>query len=264
MKIKLGISPCPNDTFMFYHLINSNQFNLDLTIVDVEELNHKVLNHGLDISKVSIYTAMRVGEHYNLLDSGAALGRNCGPLLVTKAGSNEKRLEDSKIGIPGLYTTANLLFSLFANNGGKKMFMPFNRIMPAVTEGLVDFGVIIHEGRFTYKNHGLIKVVDLGEWWENISKLPIPLGGIVARRKLPEGLVREFSRTLRESIAKALGEKDKRNSPLYTYVRKYAQEMEMDVIKRHINLYVNDYSLSLGGEGRRAIDKLFKMAKELD
>jgi 1,4-dihydroxy-6-naphthoate synthase len=262
MKIKLGISPCPNDTFMFYHLINSNQFNLDLTIVDVEELNHKVLNHELDISKVSIYTAMKVKNHYNLLDSGAALGENCGPLLVTKV-KNVKKMKDAEIAIPGRNTTANLLFSLYAKNEGRKVFMPFSQIMPAVKEGLVDFGVIIHEGRFTYKNYGLTEVADLGKWWENLSKMPVPLGGIVSRRELPTKFVKEFTKALYDSISRALSEKEYQNSPIYSYVREHAKEMEMDVIKKHINLYVNDYSLSLGEDGRRAVDKLFNMAKEL-
>ena len=262
MKIKLGISPCPNDTFMFYHLINSNQFNLNLTIVDVEELNHKVLNHELDISKVSIYTAMQVMDHYNLLDSGAALGENCGPLLVTKE-KNVKKMKDAKIAIPGRYTTANLLFSLYTKNEGRKVFMPFSQIMPAVEEGLVDFGVIIHEGRFTYKNYGLAEVADLGKWWENLSKMPIPLGGIVSRRELPTKFVKEFTKALHDSISRALSEKEYQNSPIYSYVREHAQEMEKDVIKKHIDLYVNDYSLSLGEDGRRAVDKLFNMAKEI-
>jgi 1,4-dihydroxy-6-naphthoate synthase len=262
MKIKLGISPCPNDTFMFYHLINSNQFNLNLTIVDVEELNHKVLNHELDISKVSIYTAMQVMDHYNLLDSGAALGENCGPLLVAKE-KNVKKMKDAKIAIPGRYTTANLLFSLYTKNEGRKVFMPFSQIMPAVEEGLVDFGVIIHEGRFTYKNYGLAEVADLGKWWENLSKMPIPLGGIVSRRELPTKFVKEFTKALHDSISRALSEKEYQNSPIYSYVREHAQEMEKDVIKKHIDLYVNDYSLSLGEDGRRAVDKLFNMAKEL-
>lgn len=262
MKIKLGISPCPNDTFMFYHLINSNQFNLNLTIVDVEELNHKVLNHELDISKVSIYTAMQVMDHYNLLDSGAALGENCGPLLVAKE-KNVKKMKDAKIAIPGRYTTANLLFSLYTKNEGRKVFMPFSQIMPAVEEGLVDFGVIIHEGRFTYKNYGLAEVADLGKWWENLSKMPIPLGGIVSRRELPTKFVKEFTKALHDSISRALSEKEYQNSPIYSYVRKHAQEMGMDVIKKHIDLYVNDYSLSLGEDGRRAVDKLFNMAKEI-
>jgi len=262
MKIKLGISPCPNDTFMFYHLINSNQFNLNLTIVDVEELNHKVLNHELDISKVSIYTAMQVMDHYNLLDSGAALGENCGPLLVAKE-KNVKKMKDAKIAIPGRYTTANLLFSLYTKNEGRKVFMPFSQIMPAVEEGLVDFGVIIHEGRFTYKNYGLAEVADLGKWWENLSKMPIPLGGIVSRRELPTKFVKEFTKALHDSISRALSEKEYQNSPIYSYVREHAQEMGMDVIKKHIDLYVNDYSLSLGEDGRRAVDKLFNMAKEI-
>ncbi|MBW2652258.1 MAG: 1,4-dihydroxy-6-naphthoate synthase [Deltaproteobacteria bacterium] len=262
MKIKLGISPCPNDTFMFYHLINSNQFNLNLTIVDVEELNHKVLNHELDISKVSIYTAMQVMDHYNLLDSGAALGENCGPLLVAKE-KNVKKMKDAKIAIPGRYTTANLLFSLYTKNEGRKVFMPFSQIMPAVEEGLVDFGVIIHEGRFTYKNYGLAEVADLGKWWENLSKMPIPLGGIVSRRELPTKFVKEFTKALHDSISRALSEKEYQNSPIYSYVREHAQEMEKDVIKKHIDLYVNDYSLSLGEDGRRAVDKLFNMAKEI-
>ncbi len=262
MKIKLGISPCPNDTFMFYHLINSNQFNLNLTIVDVEELNHKVLNHELDISKVSIYTAMQVMDHYNLLDSGAALGENCGPLLVAKE-KNVKKMKDAKIAIPGRYTTANLLFSLYTKNEGRKVFMPFSQIMPAVKAGLVDFGVIIHEGRFTYKNYGLTEVEDLGKWWENLSKMPIPLGGIVSKRELPTKFVKEFTKALHDSISRALSEKEYQNSPIYSYVREHAQEMEKDVIKKHIDLYVNDYSLSLGEDGRRAVEKLFNMAKEI-
>lgn len=262
MRIKLGISPCPNDTFMFYHLLNSHQFDIDLTIVDVEELNHKVLNHELDISKVSFYTAMQVMNHYTLLDAGAALGKNCGPLLVAKTESSVKKIKDVKIAIPGRYTTANLLFSLYAKNQGQKVFMPFNQIMPAVKEGLVDFGVIIHEGRFTYKNYGLVEMVDLGKWWENFNKLPIPLGGIIASKEIPVEFIEEFTRALHDSISKALSEKENQNSPIYSYVSKHAQEMDKEVIKEHINLYVNDYSLSLGEEGRRAIEKLFDLAKE--
>lgn len=262
MKFTLGISPCPNDTFMFYHLIESGRFDIDLTIADVQELNEKVIKHELDISKVSIYTAMKVMDYYNLLDSGAALGENCGPLLVAKE-KNVKKMKDAKIAIPGRYTTANLLFSLYAKNEGRKVFMPFSQIMSAVEEGLVDFGVIIHEGRFTYKNYGLTEVADLGKWWENLSKMPIPLGGIVSRRELPTEFVKEFTKALHDSISRALSEKECQNSPIYSYVREHAQEMEMDVIKKHIDLYVNDYSLSLGEAGRRAVDKLFNMAKEL-
>lgn len=261
MKIKLGISPCPNDTFMFYHLLNSSQFNIDLTIVDVEELNYKVLNHELDISKVSFYAAMQVMDHYILLDAGAALGKNCGPLIVAREENCVKKMKDAKIAIPGRYTTASLLFSLYAKNQGQKVFMTFNQIMPAVKEGLVDYGVIIHEGRFTYKNYGLTEIVDLGKWWEKFSKMPIPLGGIIVRSELPIKLIKEFTKALHDSISKALSEKEDQSAPIYSYIRKYAQEMDIEVIKKHIDLYVNDYSLSLGEEGRRAIDKLFNMAK---
>ena len=262
MKIKLGISPCPNDTFMFYHLLNSPQFNIDLTIVDIEELNRKALNHELDISKVSFYTAMQVVDHYTLLDAGAALGRNCGPLLVTRRDKVVKKMKDAKIAVPGRHTTANLLFSLYAKNEGEKEFMPFNQIMPAVKEGLVDFGVIIHEGRFTYKNYGLTEVVDLGKWWEDLSKMPLPLGGIIVRSEMQFEWIKEFTQALRDSIKRAFSEKEDQNAPLYSYIKEYAQEMDMGVIKKHIELYVNDYSLSLGSDGRRAIDKLFDMAKE--
>ncbi|RLC30684.1 1,4-dihydroxy-6-naphthoate synthase [Candidatus Woesebacteria bacterium] len=262
MKIKLGISPCPNDTFMFYHLLNSNKFNIDLTIVDIEELNHRALKHELDISKVSFYTVMQVADQYTLLDAGAALGRNCGPLLVKRTDKGIKKMKDAKIAGPGRHTTANLLFSLYAKNEGEKEFMPFNQIMPAVREGRVDFGVIIHEGRFTYKNYGLTEVVDLGEWWENLSKLPLPLGGIIARNEMHFEWIEEFTQALRDSISRAFSEKEDQNAPIYAYIREHAQEMDRGVIKKHIELYVNDYSLSLGSDGRRAIDKLFNMAKE--
>jgi len=135
MKIQLGISPCPNDTFAFYHLLHSNQFNIELTIEDVEELNQKVLYRGLDISKVSFYTAIKVMDHYTLLNSGATLGKNCGPLLVARAENSKKNLKDAKTAIPGRHTTAHLLFSLYGKNLGGKIFMPFNRIMPAVKRG---------------------------------------------------------------------------------------------------------------------------------
>jgi len=262
MRIKLGISPCPNDTFMFYHLLNSHRFNSDLTMGDVEELNHKVLHHELDISKVSFYTAMQVMDHYALLDVGATLGKSCGPLLVARRNKSVKKLKDAKIGIPGRHTTAHLLFSLYAKNTGQKEFMPFNRIMLAVEQGLVDFGVIIHEGRFTYPHYGLTEVVDLGKWWEELSKMPLPLGGIIARRKIQDECIKEFTQALRDSISRAFSEREDHNAPMYCFIREHAQEMDMEVIKKHINLYVTDYSLSLGEVGRSAIEKLFSMAKE--
>ncbi len=260
MPIAVGISPCPNDTFMFYHLITSNQFDLDLSVADVEELNQRVLHHELDISKVSLFTALAVQDHYNLLDVGATLGKNCGPLLVAQERNRDRGLEDARVGIPGRSTTAHLLFSLFGRNQGEKVFMPFHQIMPAVRDGLIEFGVIIHEGRFTYRGFGLAEVVDLGKWWEETYGVPTPLGGIVARRTLAPTFVTRFTQALRDSIKKALKEKEDHHTPLYGYIRRYAQEMDSTVLEHHINLYVGEYSLSLGEYGREAIQKLFDVA----
>ncbi len=262
MKIKLGISPCPNDTFMFYHLLKGNLFESDLTIADVETLNQKALHHELDISKVSFYAAWQVKDRYTLLDAGAALGNNCGPLLVAKENRHTPALKDATIATPGRSTTAHLLFSLYGNNQGKKECMPFNEIMPAVQDGSVDYGVIIHEGRFTYKKYGLREVADLGTWWEKRYGLPLPLGGIIARKELPGAFIRKFNQALHESIVKALSEKDDFNAPLYAYIKEHAQELDGAVIQQHIDLYVNKYSLSLNGEGRLAVEKLFALVKE--
>ena len=262
MRIKLGFSPCPNDTFMFYHLLKENLFESDLTIADVETLNKKALHHELDISKVSFYAAWQVMDRYTLLDAGAALGNNCGPLLVTKEGQHTPALKDATIATPGSSTTAHLLFSLYGNNQGKKECMPFNEIMPAVQNGLVDYGVIIHEGRFTYEKYGLREVADLGTWWEKRYGLPLPLGGIIARKELSSAFIRKFSQALHESIVKALSEKEDFNAPLYAYIKEHAQELDDTVIQQHIDLYVNQYSLSLKGEGRLAVEKLFALVKE--
>ena len=262
MGITLGISPCPNDTFMFYHLLKENLFDSDLTIADVEALNQKALHHELDISKVSFYAAWQVMDHYTLLDAGAAVGNKCGPLLVTKEKQHTPALKDATIATPGRSTTAHLLFSLYGNNQGKKECMPFNEIMPAVQNGLVDYGVIIHEGRFTYEQYGLREVADLGTWWEKRYALPLPLGGIIARKELSSAFIRKFNQALHESIVKALAEKDDCNAPLYAYIKEHAQELDDSVIQRHIDLYVNKYSLSLNGEGSLAVEKFFALVKE--
>ncbi len=263
MRLTVGMSPCPNDTFMFYHLLESGQFEIDLTIADVEDLNRRALSHELDISKVSLYTAVKVLDHYKILDAGAALGKNCGPLLVARKDNCTRELKGATVGIPGRHTTANLLFSLFSEGQGEKVFMTFDQIMPAVQDGVVDFGVIIHEGRFTYHNYGLAEIVDLGEWWVDFSKMPIPLGGIIAKNDLSEDLLHSFTRGLHDSILKAFSEKNNYSAPLYAFIREHAQEMEQDVIDRHIDLYVNDYSLSLGEEGRETIKKLSRLAGDL-
>jgi len=261
VKIKLGISPCPNDTFMFYHLLSAGCFSIDLTIADIEELNQMALRHELDISKVSSHAAAFVQENYHLLDAGAAVGKNCGPLLVSRKTGSPVTLPDARVGIPGRHTTAHLLYCLYANNRGKKEFMPFNRIMPALSQGRIDLGVIIHEGRFTYQSYGLTKVADLGVWWDELTGLPLPLGGIIARRSLPPDTITDFSAALRESILKASAEKGNPDTPLYNFIRQHAQEMETEVLNRHIDLYVNEYSLSLAGDGNRAFEKLFSLAE---
>ncbi len=261
MKLKVGISPCPNDTFIFYHLLNAGRFSIDLTIADIEELNQMALHNELDISKVSSYTAGFIKDGYRLLDAGAAVGKNCGPLLVSREEGPPASLPDARVGIPGRYTTAHLLYSLYANNRGGKEFMPFNRIMPALSQGLIDLGVIIHEGRFTYKSYGLQEVADLGTWWEGLTGLPLPLGGIIARRSLPADIISDFTEALRESILKASAEKGNNDAPLYDFIRQHAQEMDEKVINRHIDLYVNEYSLSLAGNGNRAFEKLFSLAE---
>jgi 1,4-dihydroxy-6-naphthoate synthase len=181
---------------------------------------------------------------------------------VTKEKQHTPALQDATIGTPGYATTAHLLFSLYGNNQGKKECMPFNEIMPAVQDGLVDYGVIIHEGRFTYKKYGLRKVADLGRWWEKRYGLPLPLGGIIAKKEIPGAFIRKFNQALHESTVKALAEKEDCNAPLYTYIKEHAQELDGAVIKQHIDLYVNKYSLSLNGEGRLAVEKLFALVKE--
>ena len=262
MGITLGISPCPNDTFMFYHLLTENLFESTLTIADVETLNQKALRHELDISKVSFFAACQVMDHYTLLDAGAALGNNCGPLVVAKENQHVPPLQDATIATPGGFTTAHLLFSLYGDNQGKKECMPFNEIMPAVQNGSVDYGVIIHEGRFTYETYGLKVVADLGTWWEKRYALPLPLGGIIARKDLSSAFIKKFNQALHESILKALGEKGDRTAPLYAYIKEHAQELDDSVIQQHIDLYVNQYSLSLNGKGRQAVEKLFALVKE--
>jgi len=246
---------------MFYHLLNADLFSIDLTVADIEELNQMALHHELDISKVSSYAVCKVRDCYQLLDVGAAVGKNCGPLLVAREEAPPAALPDARIGIPGRYTTAHLLYSLYSENQGKKQFMPFNRIMPALQHGLIDLGVIIHEGRFTYQNYGLKEVEDLGIWWETLTHLPLPLGGIIARRSLPPDTISDFTAALRESILKASAEKGNCHAPLYSFIRQHAQEMEMSVLNRHIDLYVNEYSLSLAGDGNRAFEKLFSLAE---
>jgi 1,4-dihydroxy-6-naphthoate synthase len=259
--LTLGFSPCPNDTFMFYPLVHSLVDTGELTfserLEDVETLNQLALAGELDVSKVSYHALGHIRDQYALLRSGSALGRGCGPLLIARENLTAADLRSRIIAIPGRYTTAKLLLRLFDPTFENFIVMPFNEIMDAVTSGIADAGLIIHESRFTYQGFGLHKLVDLGEWWEEQTSLPIPLGGIVARRSLGAETIAVIERALRAGVTYA------RNNPAEAaaYIREHAQEMSAEVCAAHIGLYVNDFSAELGDEGERAIAELMRRAE---
>lgn len=260
-KISLGYSPCPNDTFIFYALAHKKlKGDVDFSEIlrDVETLNRMALHKELDITKASFHAFGFLREDYCLLHSGSALGRGCGPLIVAKAPLKSSDLARSKIAIPGKMTTAYLLLKLFAPEIKNVVEMPFDRIMNAVSLGTVDAGLLIHEGRFTYPKYNLVKLADLGEWWEDETGLPIPLGGILAKRELGEAVIRKVDRLIKKSIDYAF------QNPAQTrdYIKSNAQELDDEVIDQHIQLYVNDYTLDIGN-GITAIEKLLKTAEEL-
>ena len=255
MKLTLGFSPCPNDTFIFdalvHHKIDTEGLEFEVIFADVEQLNKWAFQRKLDITKLSYNAFTHCGNDYALLDSGSALGNNCGPLLIKKP--NTILTKESKIAIPGKYTTANMLLNIAFPNHQNKVEMLFSEIENKVLEGRVDAGLIIHENRFTYQEKGLEKVKDLGEFWEEETGLPIPLGGIVVKRELPLVTKQKVERVLRKSVEYAF---ENPNSSA-DYVKCHAQEMEKQVLDAHIALYVNDYSISLGDQGRNAVELLF-------
>jgi len=261
MKLTLGFSPCPNDTFIFdalvHHKIDTEGLEFEVVFADVEQLNTWAFQGKLDITKLSYNAFTHCVKDYVLLDSGSALGKNCGPLLIKKP--NTILTKDSKIAIPGKYTTANMLLNIAFPENRNKVETLFSEIENQVLEGIVDAGLIIHESRFTYKEKGLEKVSDLGEFWETKTGLPIPLGGIVVKRELPLAVQKKIERVLRKSVKYAL---QNPNSSA-DYVRCHAQEMEKEVVVAHIALYVNDYSVSLGEQGRKAVELLFVKAGEM-
>ncbi|MEM7101804.1 MAG: 1,4-dihydroxy-6-naphthoate synthase [Bacteroidota bacterium] len=262
MKLSLGFSPCPNDTFIFdglvHHKIDTEGLEFDVLLADVEELNRKAFKRELNITKLSYHTFGYLLDDYALLDAGSALGNNCGPLLIAKKPFDYAAINDLNIAIPGKYTTANFLLSIAFPEATNKEEYLFSEIENAVLEGKVDAGLIIHENRFTYAQKGLKKLIDLGEYWETKTNLPIPLGCIAVSKKLPKPIQQTVNRVLRRSVEFAL------NNPLATmdYVRPHAQEMDDEVMMQHIGLYVNDYTVDLGPVGRKAIERLFKIANE--
>jgi len=258
MKLTLGFSPCPNDTFIFdalvHHKIDTEGLEFDVVFADVEQLNVWALEGKLDITKLSFNAFTHCVHDYALLDSGSALGRNCGPLLIKKPTTT--LTSESKIAIPGKYTTANMLLNIAFPNHQNKVEILFSEIENNVLKGRVDAGLIIHENRFTYQEKGLEKAKDLGEFWEEETGLPIPLGGIVVKRELPLATQQKIERVLRKSVEYAF---ENPNSSA-DYVKCHAQEMEKQVLDAHIALYVNDYSISLGDQGRKAVQLLFEKA----
>lgn len=257
-SLTLGFSPCPNDTFMFHALVKGLVKDRRLTfkerLLDVEQLNQLALAATLDVSKVSFHLYGHIREHYTLLPAGAALGRGCGPLLVSKAACSIESLRSKAVALPGRYTTAALLLRLFAPQLENLVYMPFERIIPAVAGGEVSAGVIIHESRFTFREQGLEQLADLGQWWESDSGCPIPLGGIVAKKSLGAELIAAAGRLIGESIRYAFANPEASRQ----YIRDHAQEMSAEVCAAHIGLYVNEFSRDLGEEGWRGVNLLMK------
>ncbi len=265
--LSIGYSPCPNDTFIFYALIHgkidTKNLNFKELLLDVETLNQKALQTELDLTKISYHAFGHVQKKYCLLKAGSALGRGCGPLVIAKNEYSMEDLRGKKIAIPGKLTTAYLLFQLYdstfslSSETSNLLVMPFHKIIEAVAHGEVDAGVVIHEGRFTYPSYGLKLLIDLGAWWEKQTGLPIPLGGIIAKRSLGEGLNKKANKTIRKSIEYALSN---RNEPM-EYIKAHSQELSEDVINQHINLYVNAYSVDVGEEGEKAVNELLSRAE---
>ena len=256
MKLTLGFSPCPNDTFIFdaliHNKIETEGLEFEVVFADVEQLNKWAFVGKLDATKLSYNAFTYCIDKYILLDSGSALGRNCGPLLIKTPSTI--LTSESKIAIPGKYTTANMLLSIANPEYTKKVEILFSEIENEILSQQVDAGLIIHENRFTYQDKGLDKVKDLGEFWEEETGLPIPLGGIVVNRNLPFEIQKKFERALRKSVEYAFENRESSSE----FSRFHAQEMEIEVVDAHINLYVNEFSISLGEEGRRAVEKVFE------
>ena len=263
-RLELAYSPCPNDTFIFTPWVEGRIAGAPPVVEryeDIDTLNQIALKGEPDVVKVSFHALGHLRDKYYLLRSGGALGRGCGPLIVAKTPFDGQALHTKTVAIPGRLTTAALLMRLFAPKlaDASITVMPFDRIMPAVCEGKVDAGVIIHESRFTYQRHGLTQIVDLGEWWERETGHAIPLGGILMRRDLGDDLVRRTERALAESVDFAFAHTDL----VWPTVRKHAQEMDDEVMRQHIALYVNEFTRNYGPEGEAAIGYLLSTAETL-
>ncbi|MFW0714645.1 menaquinone biosynthesis family protein [Pedobacter sp. N23S346] len=269
MKLTLGFSPCPNDTFIFdaliHHKIDTDGLTFEVTYDDVETLNQKAMKGQLDITKLSFHAFAYAASQYALLDAGSALGFGVGPLLISHKFDQETLAEKIKsdpgslrVGIPGKYTTANFLLGIAYPELQNKQELVFSEIETALLEDQIDLGLIIHENRFTYEDKGLTKIVDLGDYWEKLTGCAIPLGGIVINRNLDREVQLKVNRLVRESVEYAFAHPKSG----IEFIREHAQAMDEAVMYKHIELYVNKYSINLGAEGRNAVNTLFKLAQE--
>ena len=278
--ISLGLSPCPNDIFIFYALINkkidSRGFDFKFLIEDVEILNQLAMKKIMDITKISCHAFYYLQNNYQFLKTGGAFGRKCGPLLVVRSQESGVRSFDfngKKIAIPGELTTAFLLLKLYlssapleatlltgSNSSLSFIAMPFYKIMGAIRDGEVNAGLIIHESRFTYSEYGLSQIIDLGYWWERETRLPIPLGGIVARKSLGVAVIKTVEKLIRASIKYSTLHKGE----VVHAAKKYSQQLSEDVILKHISLYVNDYTYDIGDEGEAALNELLRRVSSID
>jgi len=259
VKLSFGFTPCPNDAFAFHALVHGlvpAPFEVEPVLLDIEELNRRAAGAELELSKLSFGAAAAAGDRYRLLRSGAALGRGVGPLVVAREEGSLEEAAAGRIAIPGRETTAFLLLRLAAPSLGEVVERRYDRILDAVVAGEADAGLIIHESRFTYAEHGLAAVADLGEWWEGETGLPVPLAGIFARSDLEPELVEEAEAAIRASVEYAFADPDASRD----YVRSLSKEMSDEVCAAHIGLYVNEHSVDIGDDGLAAIDRLLGRA----
>ncbi len=259
MPLRFGFTPCPNDAFAFHALVHGlvpAPFEVEPVLLDIEELNRRAAEAELELSKLSFGAAAAAGERYRLLRSGAALGHGVGPLVVARSPLTLGDAAGGRIAVPGRETTAFLLLRLAAPGLGEVVEVRYDRILDAVASGEVDAGLIIHESRFTYGDHGLVSVADLGEWWEGDTGLPVPLAGIFARSDLDAEVVDGAEAAIRASVEYAFAHPDASRD----YVRAHSQEMSDEVCAAHIALYVNEHSVDIGDEGLAAVERLLGRA----
>ena len=261
MKLTLGFSPCPNDTFIFdamiHQKVDTEGLEFEVKMADVKELNEWALEDQLDISKLSFHAYAHVFNNYILLNAGSALGFGCGPLLIAKDQISEEEINKGPVAIPGALTTAHFLLNLAYPDIKNKKALLFSEIEEAVLDESFKAGLIIHENRFTYQEKGLVKLIDLGAFWEEKFQLPIPLGGIFCRRNFDSNLTEKINRVIRRSVEFAFANPEAPRA----FIQQHAQEMDPEVQQKHIDLYVNDFSIDLGKKGQAAIQHLFDYAR---